>query len=156
GRGAVFMGAMRDDYARLAALNGADPGQHTLAGLQRSMIANRVSYQCGMRGPSLTVDTGQSSSLVAVHLACRSLLAGEADLALAGGFTLTLAAASEQDAAAFGGLSPDGRCYTFDARANGFVRGEGGAVVVLKPLADALAAGDPIYCVISGGAVNND
>ncbi|MGQ0838837.1 SDR family NAD(P)-dependent oxidoreductase, partial [Actinokineospora sp.] len=151
-RGGVFVGAGRDDYARLAQ---GDSNQHTFAGVQRANIANRVSYFCGLRGPSMVVDTGQSSSLVAVHLACQSLLAGESEIALAGGINLNLAAASARDAARFGGLSPDGRCYTFDARANGFVRGEGGAVVVLKPLAAALADGDRIYSVISGGAVNN-
>ncbi|MDT0381516.1 SDR family NAD(P)-dependent oxidoreductase [Streptomyces sp. DSM 42041] len=153
----VFIGAMRDDYARLA--QGLGPvlrSHHSFAGLQRSLIANRISYFCGLRGPSMTVDTGQSSSLTAVHLACQSLLTGESEVALAGGVNLNLAAAGEEDAAAFGGLSPDGRCYTFDARANGFVRGEGGGVVVLKTLAKALADGDPVHCVISGGAVNND
>ncbi|WP_406419594.1 SDR family NAD(P)-dependent oxidoreductase [Streptomyces sp. NBC_01614] len=153
----VFIGAMRDDYARLAQGLGPDlRTHHSFAGLQRSLIANRVSYFCGLRGPSMTVDTGQSSSLTAVHLACQSLLTGESEIALAGGVNLNLAAASEEDAAAFGGLSPDGRCYTFDARANGFVRGEGGGVVVLKTLAKALADGDRVHCVISGGAVNND
>ncbi|MFD8498154.1 SDR family NAD(P)-dependent oxidoreductase [Amycolatopsis sp. NPDC059657] len=152
-RAGVFIGAGRDDYARLSK---RDSSQHTFAGLQRGIIANRVSYFCGLRGPSMVVDTGQSSSLVAVHLACQSLLAGESEIALAGGVNLNLAAASARDAARFGGLSPDGRCHTFDARANGFVRGEGGAVVVLKPLAAAVAAGDRIHGVISGGAVNND
>ncbi|WP_370949356.1 SDR family NAD(P)-dependent oxidoreductase [Amycolatopsis sp. cg5] len=149
----VFIGAGRDDYARLSE---RDSSQHAFAGLQRGIIANRVSYFCGLRGPSMVVDTGQSSSLVAVHLACQSLLAGESEIALAGGVNLNLAAASAQDAERFGGLSPDGRCHTFDARANGFVRGEGGAVLVLKPLAAAVAAGDRIHGVISGGAVNND
>ncbi|MFC5288697.1 SDR family NAD(P)-dependent oxidoreductase [Actinokineospora guangxiensis] len=150
-RGGVFIGAGRDDYARLAQ---HDSGPHTFAGVQRGIIANRLSYFCGLRGPSMVVDTGQSSSLVAVHLACQSLLSGESEIALAGGVNLNLAAASARDAARFGGLSPDGRCYTFDARANGFVRGEGGAVVVLKPLPAALADGDRVYAVISGGAVN--
>ncbi|SDZ25801.1 rifamycin polyketide synthase modules 4, 5 and 6 [Amycolatopsis xylanica] len=152
-RAGVFIGAGRDDYARLTA---RDSSQHTFAGLQRGIIANRVSYFCGLRGPSMVVDTGQSSSLVAVHLACQSLLSGESEIALAGGVNLNLAAASAQEAERFGGLSPDGRCHTFDARANGFVRGEGGAVVVLKPLEAAVAAGDLIHGVISGGAVNND
>ncbi|MFH8371760.1 type I polyketide synthase [Streptomyces sp. NPDC018031] len=156
GRTGVFVGAMRDDYARLAGRAGAAATHHTFTGLQRGLIANRVSYVCGLRGPSLTVDTGQSSSLTAVHLACRSLLTGESRIALAGGVGLNLDAAGEREAAAFGGLSPDGRCHTFDARANGFVRGEGGGIVVLKPLTAALAAGDRIHAVIDGGAVNND
>src|SRR5205823_1229799 len=115
---------------------------------------NRVSYLLGSTGPSLTVDTGQSSALVAVHLAVASLRRGESSIALAGGVNLILAPESSETAAKFGGLSPDGRCFTFDSRANGYVRGEGGGVVVLKPLARALADGDPIYCVIRGSAMN--
>jgi acyl transferase domain-containing protein len=104
----------------------------------------------------MTVDTGQSSSLVAVYLAAQSLLSGETDLALAGGVQLNLDSARAVAFAEFGGISPDGRCHTFDARANGVVRGEGGGVVVLKRLTDALADGDPVHAVIHGGAVNND
>ncbi|MFC4533179.1 polyketide synthase, partial [Sphaerisporangium dianthi] len=157
GRTGVFVGVMRDDYARLAQSLGVDPAaRHTFTGLQRSLIADRLSYFLGTRGPSMTVDTGQSSSLVAVHLACRSLLAGESELALAGGVNLNIVAAGAMEAAGFGGLSPDGRCRTFDAGANGFVRGEGGGLVALKPLAAALADGDPVYCVIAGSAVGND
>ncbi|MFJ2211823.1 SDR family NAD(P)-dependent oxidoreductase [Streptomyces sp. NPDC101062] len=156
-RTGVFMGAMNDEYATLtrrAGLRQVD--QHTFTGVQRSLIANRVSYFLGVRGPSVTMDTGQSSSLVAVHLAVQSLRTGEADIALAGGVNLTLTPEGAVGAAKLGALSPDGRCYTFDARANGFVRGEGGGVVVLKPLAAALADGDRVHCVINGSAVNND
>ncbi|MFB9909385.1 type I polyketide synthase [Allokutzneria oryzae] len=156
-RAGVFVGAIGDDYATLLHRAGAGAiGQHTLTGLNRGLIANRVSYLLGLRGPSMVVDSGQSSSLVAVHLACESIRNGEADIAIAGGVNLNLAPESTLGAAAFGALSPDGRCYTFDARANGYVRGEGGGVVVLKPLSAALADGDPIYCVVAGGAVNND
>lgn len=153
----VFVGAIAGDYADL--LHGKGAGaitRHAATGLLRSMIANRVSYTFGLRGPSLTVDTGQSSSLVAVHLACESLRKGESTLSLACGVHLNISAANMLRASSFGGLSPDGRCFTFDARANGYVRGEGGGVVVLKPLSDALAAGDSIYCVIRASAVNND
>ena len=156
-RAGVFVGAMRDDYARLAQQGGdAQITRHTFTGLQRSLVANRVSYFLGLRGPSLTVDTGQSSSLVAVHLAAQSLRSGECDLALAGGVSLTLVPASTREAAQFGALSPDGRCAVFDADANGFVRGEGCGFVVLKPLDRALADGDRVYCLISGSAVNHD
>jgi acyl transferase domain-containing protein len=156
-RTGVFVGAMWDDYATLLFRQGtAAIDQHTLTGLQRSIIANRVSYTLGLRGPSLTVDSGQSSSLVAVQMACESLRAGESTLALAGGVNLNLTPESTISADRFGGLSPDGRCYTFDARANGYVRGEGAATVVLKPLHRAIADGDPIYCVIRGGGVNNN
>ncbi|MFC6084323.1 SDR family NAD(P)-dependent oxidoreductase, partial [Sphaerisporangium aureirubrum] len=156
-RTAVFVGAIRDDYALLLDRHGAEAiTQHTVTGTNRGIIANRVSYTLGLRGPSVTVDTAQSSSLVAVHLACASLHDGEADVAIAGGVHLNLVPEGVVGAAKFGGLSPDGRCHTFDARANGYVRGEGGAAVVLKPLRRALADGDPILCVIHGSAVNND
>ena len=154
---AVHMGAIWDDYAALARRGG--PGAvtaHTVTGLHRSMIANRVSYLLRLRGPSLTLDSGQSSSLVAVQTACDSLRRGESVLALAGGVNLNLVADSALGTARFGALSPDGRCHLFDARANGYVRGEGGGVVVLKPLERALADGDRVYCVIRGGTVNND
>ncbi|MEY9992098.1 acyl transferase domain-containing protein/aryl carrier-like protein [Streptomyces sp. V4I8] len=156
-RAGVFVGAIADDYAAL--LHRAGPEaltEHTFTGLQRGLIANRVSYALDLRGPSMTVDAGQCSSLVAVHLACESLRSGESEVALAGGVHLNLSPASSVNAAQLGVLSPDGRCYTFDARANGFVRGEGGGLVVLKPLSRALADGDDIYCTILGSAVNND
>ncbi|KMS78611.1 hypothetical protein ACH49_15665, partial [Streptomyces leeuwenhoekii] len=153
-RTGVFVGAMWGDYATLTTRHGAD--RHSMTGTQRAILANRVSHLLGLRGPSLTVDTGQSSSLVAVHLACESLLAGESEMAVAAGVNLVLAAESTADSAGLGGLSPDGRCFTFDARANGYVRGEGGVVLMLKPLARALAEGDTVHCVIRSSAVNND
>ena len=157
GHTSVFVGAISSDYADLARARGvAGVTRHTATGSHRSMIANRVSHRLGLGGPSLTVDTGQSSSLVAVHLACESLRRGESKIALACGVHLNISVASLLESSGFGGLSPDGRCFTFDERANGYVRGEGGAVVVLKPLSDALAAGDSIYCVIRSSAVNND
>ncbi|AOR36934.1 hypothetical protein BFF78_07140 [Streptomyces fodineus] len=154
---AVFLGATGDDYASLAHRHGgAALSHHSIAGLGRGLIANRVSHQLGLHGPSLTVDTAQSSSLVAVHMACETLRAGTARLALAGGVHLNLVPESTIAFARSGALSPDCRSYTFDARANGFVRGEGAGVVVLKRLADAIADGDPVYCVLLGGAVNHD
>ncbi|MFD6554815.1 type I polyketide synthase, partial [Streptomyces sp. NPDC058398] len=156
-RTGVFVGAIWDDYATLHHRSGLTAiSPHTVTGLHRSIIANRVSYFLGLNGPSLTVDSGQSSSLVSVHLACESLREGESTIALAGGVNLNIVPESAMGAAKFGGLSPDGRCFTFDARANGYVRGEGGGIVVLKPLTRAVADGDPVYCVIRGSAVNND
>ncbi|MFE2414328.1 type I polyketide synthase, partial [Kitasatospora sp. NPDC059408] len=156
-RTGVFVGAIWDDYATLLHQYGPEAiTQHSNTGLNRGIIANRVSYTLDLHGPSLTVDTAQSSALVAVHLACESLRRGETDLAVAGGVNLNLIPESAITAAKFGGLSPDGRCFTFDARANGYVRGEGGATVVLKPLARALADGDPVHAVIRGSAVNSD
>ncbi|WP_371557891.1 SDR family NAD(P)-dependent oxidoreductase [Streptomyces longwoodensis] len=153
----VFVGAIWDDYAALTREGGAASiGRHTATGVNRGVIANRLSYVLDLRGPSLTLDTAQSSALVAVHEACQSILRGESTLALAGGVNLNLVPGSSLMAARFGGLSPDGRCFTFDARANGYVRGEGGGLVVLKPLERAVADGDTVYCVIRGGAVNND
>ncbi|MFI6253454.1 type I polyketide synthase, partial [Streptomyces sp. NPDC051016] len=153
----VYVGAIADDYATLLRRSGPQGiTRHMFTGVQRGVIANRLSYSLGLRGPSLTVDCGQSSSLVAVHLAAEALRRGEAALALAGGVQLNLAPESTTAVDRFGALSPDGRCHTFDARANGFVRGEGGALVVLKPLSRALVDGDRVYCVLSGSAVNHD
>ena len=154
----VFVGAIWDDYAALLRRQG--PGaitRHTMTGVHRSVIANRISYSYGLAGPSLTIDSAQSSGLVAVHLAGESLRHGECRPRVRGGVNLILTEESTRIAdAQFGGLSPDGKCHTFDARANGFVRGEGGGVVVLKPLAAALRDGDRVYCVIAGSAVNSD
>ncbi|ALO10687.1 Type I polyketide synthase PikAI [Streptomyces venezuelae] len=155
-RTGVFAGAIWDDYATLKhRQGGAAITPHTVTGLHRGIIANRLSYTLGLRGPSMVVDSGQSSSLVAVHLACESLRRGESELALAGGVSLNLVPDSIIGASKFGGLSPDGRAYTFDARANGYVRGEGGGFVVLKRLSRAVADGDPVLAVIRGSAVNN-
>ncbi|TDT97698.1 8,8a-deoxyoleandolide synthase [Streptomyces sp. 846.5] len=153
----VFVGAAHDDYATLLHALGPDAVTHqSLTGTHRGFIANRVSYTLGLRGPSLTLDSAQSSSLVAVHLACQSLRSGDSDLAIAGGVNLILAPESSLYMERFGALSPDGRCFTFDERANGFVRGEGGALIVLKLLDRALADGDRVHAVIHGSAVNND
>ncbi|HWH01800.1 MAG TPA: beta-ketoacyl synthase N-terminal-like domain-containing protein, partial [Pilimelia sp.] len=153
----VFVGSSSDDYALLVSRSGpAALSHHAMTGLQRGVIANRVSHHLGVRGPSLLVDTGQSSSLVAVHLACGSLRAGECGLALAGGVNLALVPDAQLAAARMGVLSPRGRCRVLDRGADGFVRGEGGGLVVLKPLAAALADGDRVYGVIRASAVNHD
>ncbi|WP_279346927.1 type I polyketide synthase, partial [Streptomyces sp. AP-93] len=153
----VFIGAIWDDYAKLAHGHGSEGvTHHSITGTSRSIIANRVSYALGLQGPSLVVDTGQSSSLVAVQLACESLRSGESSVALAGGVSLNLVPEGFAVADRFGALSPEGTTYTFDDRANGYVRGEGGGVVVLKTLRHAIADGDTVYAVIRGGAVNND
>lgn len=153
----LYVGAIGDDYAVLREASGTGvDARHAVTGAARSMIANRVSYAMGLRGPSLVLDTGQSSSLVAVHMACESLRSGQCDLAVAGGVHLNLSGRGTARMGAFGALSPDGRCYAFDERANGFVRGEGGGFVVLKPFAQAMADGDRVYAVIAGSAMNND
>ena len=153
----VFIGAISQDWVSvLQASAGEVDDPFAFTGVQRGLIANRISYALGVQGPSLTLDTGQSSSLVAVHLACESLRRGETSLAFAGGIHLNLSPESATRAADLGVLSPDGRCYTFDSRANGFVRGEGGAVILLKPLDAALRDRDHVYGVVRGSAVNND
>ncbi len=121
-----------------------------------STAAGRISYTFGLQGPCMTVDTACSSSLVTVHLACQSLRSGESALALAGGVNLLLSPMGSALALALQALSPEGRCKTFDASANGFVRAEGGGMVVLKRLADAQRDGDRIWSVIRGSAINHD
>ncbi|MPY40270.1 type I polyketide synthase [Streptomyces phyllanthi] len=116
----------------------------------------RVSYLLGFEGPSVALDTACSSSLVAVHLAGQALRNGECDVALAGGVTLMLASRTTRSFVRMGMLSPTGRCRAFDAAADGFVRGEGCAVVVLKRLRDAARDGDRVLAVVRGSAVNQD
>ncbi len=155
-RTGVFVGAMWSEYG--AGIR-ADPDlvtQHTLAGGDPSIIPARLSYTLGARGPSLQVNTACSSSLVAVHLAAQSVREGECDLALVGGVSLMLAQDTVHALSRLGALAPDGRSKAFDARADGYGRGEGGGMVVLKPLDRALADGNPIHGVLKGSAVNHD
>jgi acyl transferase domain-containing protein/NADPH:quinone reductase-like Zn-dependent oxidoreductase len=159
-RSGVFIGISTFDYAALQLQRGLqDPSiinAYYATGNTLCMAAGRLSYSLGLTGPSMAVDTACSSSLVAVHLACQSLRHGECDLALAGGVGLLLAPELFVNFSKARMLSPDGRCGTFDASANGYVRGEGCGVIVLKRLSDALAAGDPIVALIRGSAVNQD
>ncbi|OMB93636.1 type I polyketide synthase [Mycobacterium colombiense] len=152
----VFLGAMTDDYAALTLRDLADNlDHHTFTGISRAMIANRISYAFGLHGPSMTVDSGQSSSLVAVHLGCESVATGQSALAIAGGVHLNLADEIGMLEREFGAVSVSGHTYAFDQRADGYVRGEGGGLVLLKPLPAALDDGDRIHAVIRGGAVGN-
>jgi len=153
----VYIGCAANDYADLAIQSGDEQIDHlSLTGVHRSLIANRLSYFMGWTGPSMTIDCGQSSSLVSVEQACAGLIRSDVDLAIAGGVQLNVSEAGSMLVSRFGALSPDGHCYTFDARANGYVRGEGGGLVVLKRLSSAVKDNDRIYAVIAGGAVNND
>ncbi|WP_225413945.1 type I polyketide synthase [Stigmatella hybrida] len=153
----VFVGSCLHDYEILAQRRGLERfDAHSVTGGMSSVLAGRLSHFLGLHGPSLTVDTACSSSLVALHLACQSLRGGESDVALAAGVNLLLAPESMVMLSRLGALSPDGRCKSFDIRANGFARGEGCGVVVLKRLPDALAAEDRIFAVIRGSAVNHD
>jgi acyl transferase domain-containing protein/NADPH:quinone reductase-like Zn-dependent oxidoreductase/thioesterase domain-containing protein/ubiquinone/menaquinone biosynthesis C-methylase UbiE/acyl carrier protein len=129
---------------------------HTATGGAMSIAANRISYFFDLHGPSAAVDTACSSSLAAIHMACRALLAGECSMALAGGVNLLLTPGPFIGFSKASMLSPDGRCKAFDARANGYVRAEGAGLLVLKPLARALADGDRVYAVVLGTAMNQD
>jgi len=127
-----------------------------MLGNDRDYITTRVSYEMNLKGPSVNVQTGCSTSLVAVHLACQSLLDYQCDMALAGGVSITLPLAGGYLYQAGGIASPDGHCRAFDEGAQGTVHGNGVGIVVLKRLADALADGDHIRAVIKGSAINND
>ncbi|WP_199199009.1 polyketide synthase [Amycolatopsis sp. CA-128772] len=155
----LFAGCAFPDYLthHLAGL-GAEPGGKPLlsAGVERDSLTSLVSYKLGLRGPAITVQTYCSTSLVAVHLACQSLLTYECDLALAGGAALPLPQTGGHVFEDGSILSPDGRVRALDAAANGTVMGSGAAVVALKRLEDALADGDVVHAVILGSAVNND
>jgi len=152
----VFTSVYNADYAHLLLADSKDIGPHTCAGASHAIVSGRVSYLLDLRGPSLSVDTACSSSLVALHLACQSLRAGDSRIAIAGGVALHLTPEHWVSLSKLGMLSPDGRCRTFDARANGFVPGEGCGVVILKRLVDAIADGDRIHAVVRGTAVLQD
>ncbi len=156
-RTSVYFGQCSDDYQRLSLARGLEGiDAYTGLGCSRPAAAGRLSHLLGLCGPAIHVDTTCSSSLVAVHLACRSLLDGECDLALAGGVNLMLTPDSTVALCELRALAPDGRSKTFDAGANGYGRGEGCGVVILKRLGDAVAAGDRIEAVIRGSAINHD
>jgi|GEM_PF-1210435 len=152
----VFVGISGNDYFRLECGAVVEKDIHMGTGGALSIAANRISYCLGLQGPSLAIDTACSSSLVAIHQACRSLSAGESHLALAGGVNLVLSSDIGKIFTRAQMLSPTGRCQTFDEQADGYVRGEGAGVVVLKRLADALRDGNRVLAVIRGSAVNQD
>jgi amino acid adenylation domain-containing protein len=151
----VFTGISTSDYA-LRALQHCEVDAYFGSGNSLSMAAGRVAYTLGLTGPAVAVDTACSSSLVAVHLACQSLRQGECRLALAGGVNLILSPENSIALSKARMLSSDGRCKTFDASADGYVRSEGCGVVVLKRLSDAIADHDNILAIIRGTAVNQD
>jgi len=153
----VFVGIYALDYQQRILLRGSPQfDAYCATGNMLSTAAGRLSYVLGLQGPAVSVDTACSSSLVSIALACQSLRAGESDIALAGGVNLILSPLIMELVAAVLALSPDGRCRTLDSRANGFVRGEGCGMVVLKRLSDAQRDGDPIRALIRGWAVNQD
>src|SRR5579864_6169478 len=154
----VFVGLAANDYLQQLLGRGHPDGigPHSAVGNLASVAAGRISYVFGLEGPSLPVDTACSSSLVATHLAMESLRRGECAAALAGGVNLLLGPASTIAMCKLRALSPSGRCRTFDAAADGYVRAEGGGLLVLKRLADARLAGDRVLALLRGSAVNHD
>ena len=154
----IFMGIGQNDYAQLQLNSGTPASIQAYDGTGNGFCfaSGRLSYVLGLQGPNVAIDTACSASLVAIHLACQSLRSGECNLALAGGVQLTLSPEVTIFLSRAHALSPDGRCKTFDAAANGYGRGEGCGIVVLKRLSDAVANGDNILALIRGSAVNHD
>ncbi|KAH3732369.1 polyketide synthase [Pelomyxa schiedti] len=152
----LFVGLSASDYGQLQLLDENVADAYFATGSFLCMNANRLSYLLDFRGPSVALDTACSSSLVALHLACNALRNNECTTALAGGVNAILTPTGGLTLTKTGALSPDGRCFVFDARANGYVRSEGCGMLVLKKLSDALADKDKVYCVIAGTGVNQD
>ncbi|CAI8691173.1 amino acid adenylation domain-containing protein [Burkholderia sp. IT-111MI5] len=157
-RTGVFVGITTNDYANLQLRNGGGSGidGYFFTGNPLNTAAGRISYGLGVQGPSMAIDTACSSSLTAIHTASQNLRSGECDLAIAGGVNLILSPDNSIAVSRTRALAPDGRCKTFDAAADGFVRSEGCGALVLKRLSDALAAGDRVLAVLRGSAVNHD
>ncbi|TDX62566.1 amino acid adenylation domain-containing protein [Methylosinus sp. sav-2] len=157
-RAGVWIGVSTHEYLGLL-VNNMTPetiDAYYATGTSPAAGAGRISYRLGLEGPAVTVDTACSSSLVAIHQACQALRLRECDLALAGGVNAILTPALMISMSRARMLAPDGKCKTFDAAADGYVRGEGCGVIVLKRLSDALRDGDRIRAVLRGGAVNQD
>ena len=152
----VYIGASATDYSDLRLGDPAGANSYFMTGSTLSILANRISYVFDLRGPSLAVDTACSSSLVALHHACEAIRNKRIAAAIVGGVNLLLAPYPFIGFSRASMLSRRGRCFAFDERADGYVRGEGGAVIFLKPLADAVAAKDRIHAVIRASGVNSD
>src|SRR4030095_6949123 len=154
----VFTGAAMNTYFMNAGLSGrfAEDYIPTLIGNDKDFLSTRISYKLNLKGPSITIQTACSTSMVAVHLARQSLLIEETDMVLAGAISVRVPHRAGYFYDGGGVVSPDGRVRAFDAKANGTVFGSGGGILVLKRLADALSDGDTIHAVIRGSAVNND
>ncbi len=153
----VFLGVSNSDYARLLEEGGLEElDAYFGTGTALNANAGRISYILGLNGPALAIDTACSSSLVALHLAVRSLRSGESNCALAGGVNVITAPSCSVAVSRAHMLSPDGRCKTFSAEANGFVRAEGVGMLVLKRLSDAKRDGDTVLALVRGSAVNHD
>ncbi|HMJ63717.1 MAG TPA: polyketide synthase, partial [Candidatus Binatia bacterium] len=155
---AVFVGISHNDYQGIqsTAFDHFGITPHSATGSAHSIAANRISYCLNLRGPSVAMDTACSSALTAIHTACEHIWAGRGDTALAGGVTVMITPGGFIGFSQASMLSPDGRCAAFDARANGFVRGEGAGMVLLKRLSQAIEDDDPIQGVILGTSMNQD
>jgi acyl transferase domain-containing protein len=153
----VFIGVCNSDhYLRVIERGAAAIDAYLASGNAPSVVAGRVAYVLGLHGPALAIDTACSSSLIAIHAACQSLRSGQTRLALAGGVNIMCSPQTTIALSRAHMLAPDGRCKTFDAAADGFARGEGCGVLVLKRLADAEADGDRILAIVRGIASNQD
>ncbi|RAH49616.1 uncharacterized protein BO95DRAFT_506721 [Aspergillus brunneoviolaceus CBS 621.78] len=153
---AVYVGLMSDDWSTMLTRDWETLPRYTATGLERGIVANRLSYFFGWHGPSMTIDTACSSSLVALDLAVQALRSGKSKVAVAAGTNLILSPAMYISESNLGMLSPNGRCAMWDVAADGYARGEGVAAVLVKTLSQALADNDPIQCIIRETAVNQD
>ncbi|MGA1790296.1 MAG: thioester reductase domain-containing protein [bacterium] len=151
----IFVGAATTDYQELIRDRSIDIQAQTSTGRFHSITANRISYLLNLHGPSEPIDTACSSSLIAIHRATQAIRMGNCDMAIAGGINVMLTPTLHISFSKAGMLCEDGRCKTFDKRANGYVRGEGAGAILLKPLSKAEADGDHIYAVIKGTAENH-
>jgi acyl transferase domain-containing protein len=152
----VFVGAFMQEHDALLTKDPELPAKYAATGIGSAMLANRISWFYDLRGPSLALNTACSSSLIALHLACQSVLTGEASMSLIGGCNLICDPTVMAYLSDFDFLGADGISYAFDDRANGYARGEGVGCVVVKRLSQALEDGDPIRAVIRATAINHD
>lgn len=151
----LFVGAATRDYIDLMATNQAELDGYSASGTSHAILVNRVSFLLNLHGPSAPLDTACSSSLVALHRAIESIHTGSCDMAIVGGVQVMLTPAGHISFGAAGMLADDGKCKTFDSRANGYVRGEGSGAILIKPLENAIADGDHIYAVVKSTAENH-
>ena len=153
---AVYVGIASNDYANVAQSDPKNVDVHTNSGSTLSIASNRISYLFDLKGPAVSVDTACSSALVAINLACESIWGGQATMAIAGGVNALLTPDASIGFSKASMLSPSGQCFAFDSRANGYVRGEGAGMLVIKPLSKAQEDGDRVYCTIRAAVINQD